>query len=163
MHRLIPAVLALTALLLPLGARAADEIVTGAASAIDAETLSIGGRTLKIDGIEGPALTAHCSELTGGATRDYACGLAAKAFLMSLMAGRTVSCVPGGGRVRSAALARCFADGRDVGEALVFAGWAVANTKTGHRYIAAQESARGARRGLWSGRFDPPGRDPTPR
>jgi endonuclease YncB( thermonuclease family) len=65
------------------------------------------------------------------------------------------------------ALARCKARGTDLGESLVRAGLAVAYTKyLDYRNgeprpykagaLAAEEQARAAKRGLWSGAFDMP-------
>ncbi len=53
-------------------------------------------------------------------------------------------------------VATCLADGFDMSRNMVHTGWALADRQTGARYLATQEKAREAKRGLWHGRFIPP-------
>lgn len=52
--------------------------------------------------------------------------------------------------------AQCFADGADVSEVLIKAGWAVTADRVANIYVGAEEEARQAQRGLWVGRFERP-------
>ena len=51
---------------------------------------------------------------------------------------------------------KCFANGRDVGEALVMDDLALAYRQYSTDYIQVEASAKAARRGLWAGEFVAP-------
>jgi len=132
-------------LLVPMAASAAGGVIfNGNARARAGDSLEIEGRPVALMDIRAPRPDARCYEWRGKKQEAYDCGLASKAFLQSLLSGHEVSCV------LEANVARCFANGRDVAEASVAAGWAVSCGQTG-RYVLVQEAARRDRRGLWAG------------
>jgi hypothetical protein len=53
-------------------------------------------------------------------------------------------------------LATCTADNEDVGKWLVREGWALAFRRYSSAYVAEEDAARQARRGLWAGAFIAP-------
>ncbi|RYG27552.1 MAG: thermonuclease family protein, partial [Burkholderiales bacterium] len=53
-------------------------------------------------------------------------------------------------------VATCFSNGRDIGAAMILAGWAVAFIRYSDRYLSEQATARSARRGLWTMQFQEP-------
>jgi endonuclease YncB( thermonuclease family) len=145
------------ALFLAFGLPANAQVLSGAGSAVDGMMMELGGNRIRLYGIAAPPLAQECVRTSGGAERPYPCGLDAKAFLASLLARRTVFCVPESyGPENAVMVAQCFADGADVSEALVKAGWAVAADRVANIYVGAEEEARQAQRGLWVGRFDRP-------
>jgi len=110
--------------------------------------------------ITAPALGQMCRELTSHGLRDYACGAHARTFLVSLLAGRQIDCVvekPAEKDPRAALIATCYSAGQDLALALVRAGWALAARQQSFRYEIAEDEARQAKAGLWSGLFTPPG------
>ena len=53
--------------------------------------------------------------------------------------------------------ARCFSEGYDLAEGMTYTGWALADGAAGGPYRTFEAGARDAGRGLWRGRFVPPG------
>jgi hypothetical protein len=53
-------------------------------------------------------------------------------------------------------LATCHRTGQDLNALMVESGMALAYRRYSERYVAAEERARAARRGLWEAEFDPP-------
>jgi endonuclease YncB( thermonuclease family) len=76
--------------------------------------------------------------------------------LQDLIGRRTVTCderdVDRYGRVVS----RCFVGDVDVNEWLVAQGLALAYRRYSHDYVAAEDEARKAGRGIWAGTFESP-------
>ena len=89
-------------------------------------------------------------------THVYPCGRQASALLKSLVDGKLVICVEEGRDRYDRFVATCFAGGRDLGMAIVAAGWAVANKRITGRYNSAQETAKAAKKGMWASAFVEP-------
>ncbi len=53
-------------------------------------------------------------------------------------------------------VATCSADGFDIGANMVHTGWALAYRRYSKRYVAIEEKAKAANRGMWRGEFVPP-------
>lgn len=122
--------------------------LSGRARVIDGDSLAIGNREIRIKGIDAPEGRQTCTR----EGREWACGEAAADALRALVAGKSVVCrLEGDDRFRRA-LAHCVAEQRDLGEAIVEMGYAVSYGE----YLAAEQEARAARRGLWSGTFERP-------
>lgn len=141
-----------TVFILALGAHAAEPRLSGPVTVIDGDTIEIGGARLRLAGIDAPELGQGCR--IGG--RSYDCGMVARTALIDLTAGARVACElrasgsPAGDEGRPA---RCWADGYDLSEGMVYTGWAIANPTAPPRYAALQQGAQAAPRGLWKGRF----------
>lgn len=122
-------------------ARAADPTV------IDGDTLDIGDTRYRIHGIDAPERGQSCSAL--GET--WSCGASATERLIALTEGRKVRCdgIEDDGRGRI--VAKCYADGEDIGAAMVESGFAWAFLKYSDDYRDAETRARAARRGVWRG------------
>jgi endonuclease YncB( thermonuclease family) len=154
------------ALLLAPGPAVAQTIV-GPALAIDGDSLSVGGREVRLQGVDAPEMAQSCKDANG---RPWACGVAARDALAGLLARGPATCAidprdPADRYGRT--LARCAAGGADLGEAMARAGLAVAYDRyLAYRegdlrpyapaLLAAEDEARAARRGIWRGRFDLP-------
>jgi endonuclease YncB( thermonuclease family) len=127
--------------------------LAGRARAMDGDSLEIGGRRVRLFGIDAPELHQDCRTAAGQA---YACGQAARRALAELVDGHAATCTPVG-QSHDRAVALCRANGRDLGEEMVRLGHALElrNFSRG-RYGAAEREARAARRGLWAGSFEEP-------
>ena len=126
---------------------------TGPAQVIDGDGLVVGGRELRLDGIDAPEWKQTCRR--DGS--DWYAGREATAALRSLVAGRTVSCHDTGARSYRRIVAVCYLRGEDVGALMVRLGWAFDAPKySAGRYAAAEAEARLAGRGLWQGECQPP-------
>lgn len=148
MARLI-AVLAL--MLGPLAA-GADE-VQGRARVADGDTMTVSGEKVRLFGIDAPELHQSCARADGTA---WACGAWARDVLEGLVGGRQVTCT-GDSRDRYGRLvATCTVGGRDLGDALVRAGAAVAFRRYSTAYVDAEKAALFAGAGIWQGGFDTP-------
>jgi endonuclease YncB( thermonuclease family) len=123
--------------------------VSGAARVIDGDSLVVGGREIRIKGIDAPEGRQVCTR----DGREWACGAAAADALKALVAGTSVTCrIESDDRFRRG-LGACFAGRTNLGEAMVESGFAVAY---GASYLTQEQEARAARRGLWSGTFEHP-------
>jgi hypothetical protein len=112
----------------------------------------VGQQEVRLFGIDAPELTQTC-------TRDgkpWACGSAAADQLSKLIAGKQLKCEPVGKDRYGRTLARCSAGDADLNRTMVATGYALAYRRYSTDYVSAEESARVARRGIWSGTFEQP-------
>jgi endonuclease YncB( thermonuclease family) len=149
--------LAVLPILFTISVARADDYISGRASVVDGGHLKIGGKTYALYGIDAPALDGKCAEWQGIKQVSYACGQHAKAFLASIAAARDFVCVTAEGHEGQIT---CYADGRDVADSMVQAGWAVA-CDYASRYVQQATAARTARVGLWAGNFNTMGKCPV--
>jgi endonuclease YncB( thermonuclease family) len=125
----------------------------GRARTIDGDSLELGGRQVRLFGIDAPEYRQPCRDARG---RAYDCGIAARDALADAIGRAPVSCTPVG-ESHSRDVAVCTADGRDLSEAMVRAGHAIELRQHSRgRYSDAEREARAARRGLWAGEFERP-------
>ena len=124
----------------------------GAVEVLDAARLRLEGQLYRLADIDAPDPDQRCWQ----GVRLYPCGTVAIGGLMDLTAGAVVRCTaqvgappdPDGARV-----ARCYADGYELSEGMVYTGWALAAREGSGRLSALEADARRAGRGLWRGRF----------
>ena len=148
MRRLALLALALSALTMP----AAAEPLIGRASVIDADTIEMHGKRIRLEGIDAPESRQICT-VQG---ERIPCGRRAAFFLADMIGERPVTCSPDGLDRYRRVLAHCTVDGADIGSALVRAGWALAFTRYSREYVADEETARRVGAGLWAMEFIAP-------
>ena len=127
----------------PVGEVAADPAQI---AVVDADTLRLGGRVIRLAGISVPERGRSCRDGNG---QDFDCGVAATNALAALIREASVDCKLHGSDHLGRSLAVCEADGRELNRALVDAGWARADD-TNATLEAAETAARSQRRGLWA-------------
>lgn len=139
----------------------AEAVIEGRARVNDGDTLTIGQHRIRIHGIDSVELGQKCR----ADGRETACGEEAKAALAGLTDGAPVRCEKEANDRYGRVVARCAVDGHDLGGAMVEQGWALAYRHHAEDYIAVEEEARAARRGVWATDFTPPRewRDGNPR
>ncbi|MDX2259452.1 MAG: thermonuclease family protein [Hyphomicrobiaceae bacterium] len=124
------------------------EDVSGRASVIDGDSLTVAGREVRLHGIDAPEGRQTCRR----DGRDWACGDAARDRLASLIRGRDVVCegveIDRHGRL----LAVCRVTGIDIGREMVVSGLALAYG----RYGSEEADAKSRRNGLWGAEFQKP-------
>lgn len=131
------------------------DCVEGHAVVIDGDTIVVAGERVRIHGIDAPELdqTFWCRGQT------LPCGVMASAALEALIAGINLRCEIIERDQHGRFVAKCFSpSGIDVGRRLVLAGWALAYRYYSTDYVAVEDEARRAERGLWRGSFLKPWR-----
>ncbi|WP_414695406.1 thermonuclease family protein [Phenylobacterium sp.] len=128
-----------------------DEII-GRASVIDGDTLEIRGERIRLHGVDAPEASQTCQR----SDSSYRCGRDAALYLSDLIGTGTVHCRKRDIDRYGRTVATCQSAGRDLGELLVSAGWALAYTQYSLDYLAAERKAKQAGRGIWAGSFVQP-------
>ena len=140
--------LAIVLLLILTGAYAGE--VEGEASAIDGDSLNM---QIRIFGIDTPEAGQICKDAQA---REYACGQVASDALTRLVRDKIISCKVKTRDRYGRPVAICYADDVDLGGVIVNQGLAVAFRRYSDKYVAHEQRARAAKRGLWAGTFELP-------
>jgi endonuclease YncB( thermonuclease family) len=120
----------------------------------DGDTLTVGGETVRLWGIDAPELKQTCTR----AGETYPCGEVARYVLISLVKGKQVRCQARERDRYGRVVASCRINGDDLGGAMVRAGQAVDFTRYSQgAYAEAERHARREGKGLWAGSFVDPG------
>ena len=132
----------------------AQQQFTGRPQIIDGDTLTIGGRALRLAGLDAPEADQTCTR-AGAATP---CGDLAAFALAGLVESHWLTCDAATTAALDPLPVVCRLGGPkgiDLGAALVETGWALA-VPGDPTYAAQQQTAQAAARGLWAGDFTPP-------
>ncbi len=146
------AILAVVAMLVPLGPVVATELV-GRPRIVDGDTIAYRDDRVRLHGIDAPENAQHCLDASGG---DYRCGEAATKALERLVAGREIRCSGSERDQYGRLIAVCRVGGREINRWMVDTGWALAYIRYSRDYAAQERNASQARRGLWAGSFEAP-------
>jgi endonuclease YncB( thermonuclease family) len=122
--------------------------LAGRAEALDGDTLRIGGARIRLLGLDAVELDQQCRR----AGVEWACGRDARSYVADLLQTAETSCTSDGRDQYRRVLARCRVNDRDLGDAIVSAGWATADIEYGLPLAEARLHGRG----IWSGEFDDP-------
>jgi endonuclease YncB( thermonuclease family) len=96
----------------------------------DGDTIVVSGQPIRLQGVSAPE----------SGTRH---GQAATEFMVRLVKGKTVQCDDSGERSYDRIVAVCFLNGRDIGEAIISAGYALECRRySGGRYTAAERAGQ---------------------
>lgn len=132
----------------------APPTVMGRASVIDGDTLEIHGGRIRLWGVDAPEARQPCDDADGAA---YACGRLAANRLDQRLQNKTVSCFEQDTDRYGRMVARCEADGEDIGAWLVRQGLAVRYARyAGNAYLIEEFVARRDKAGVWGGSFTDP-------
>jgi endonuclease YncB( thermonuclease family) len=144
----------LAALIFAFGALADD--LAGQASVIDGDTLEIHGTRIRLWGIDAPESDQLCRSED---SEHYKCGQRAANDIDAFIARRPVECVEVDRDQYKRAVAVCTVRGVDLAEWLVKNGLALDWPRYSNgAYAAAQDDAKRAERGIWTGSFVEPWR-----
>jgi endonuclease YncB( thermonuclease family) len=122
--------------------------VAGVAKAIDGDSLWVGGKEVRLKGIDAPELTQTCER--DGA--PWNCGEYARAALIRAIGNDSVTCAISDRDVYGRMLGRCAAAGKDLNAQMVSSGMATAYGG----YWNEQTRARSEKGGIWAGEFKEP-------
>jgi endonuclease YncB( thermonuclease family) len=130
--------------------RRRTDCLSGAAKVIDGDTNVVAGELVRLHGIDAPELDQTFS----WRSREIVCGTMSLAALEALIAGVKVRCEIIERDRHGRLIAKVFSPrGVDIGRRLVSAGWALAYRRYSKDYVAAEDEARKATRGMWRGTF----------
>jgi endonuclease YncB( thermonuclease family) len=136
------------------GQAGAAEIV-GRAKAVDGDSLTVGGRTIDLWGVDAPERAQTCGAPSG----SWPCGEEARWALLNRVSPHWVTCVEMGEAADGTVQARCYLAGigqQEVNAWLVAEGWALADRAVSDAYVAEEDKAQAAGKGLWRGAFEAP-------
>lgn len=120
--------------------------VYGQVSVIDADTLEMHGRRIRLWGIDAPESNQIC--LKGGTTQ-WRCGQMAALALDNHIGGRPVACYDRGEDVYGRMLGQCFIGRQDINSWLVYNGHAFAYRQYTREYTSMESRAKNRRVGVW--------------
>ncbi len=129
--------------------------ITGQARVIDGDTIDIAGQRIRLHGIDTPEANQLC-EADG---KQWRCGQDATFALANLIGRTWVTCIERDRDRYGRIVAVCKVGGpkgQDLGAWMVAEGWALAYRKYSTDYVAAEDTARAAGRGMWRGKFIAP-------
>jgi endonuclease YncB( thermonuclease family) len=129
-----------------------EAYITGHATVHDADTITVAGGRIRLDGIDAPELAQTCER----AGVPWPCGRDAAEALRAKLRGQPVRCAAQGRDRFNRLLAHCWLGEMDIGGWLVSEGLAVAYTRYSWRYAPEELAARWHGRGLWGGSFETP-------
>jgi endonuclease YncB( thermonuclease family) len=131
---------------------AASPLITGIAHARDGDSLEVGGKEIRLFGVDAPEYDQTCKR--DGQT--WACGAEAAKQLARLVTGKKVYCSEVSTDEYRRAVSRCSTAAGDVNAAMVESGYATAYRHYSSDYVPAEERAKAAKRGIWAGTFTAP-------
>jgi endonuclease YncB( thermonuclease family) len=121
---------------------------------IDGDSFRIGGREIRIAGIDAPEYRQTCFD---EADREWACGKEARTALELLVKAGGLSCAKAAEDRYGRGLARCVGKSGDFATQLARDGWALdAGDERFPAPVAAIAEAKAAKRGIWRGRHQHP-------
>jgi len=136
-------------------ASAEEGVIEGPAQVVDGDTLAFGVDHIGLSGIDAPEPEQTCER----AGRPWRCGMEATYALAALIEHHWVACRPQAQGPDGEFLADCRIGGPkgfSVNAAIVRQGWALALPMASPQIIAAEQQAKVAKVGLWSGSFVAP-------
>lgn len=136
-------------LALPCVLPASAQTLSGEARIIDADTVEIAGERLRLEGIDAPESRQTCKR----DGKRYDCGKDATSALREQIGKASITCIGDTRDQYDRLIAVCYLDGLDLNGWLVHQGHALAYRRFSKRYVAAEDEARKARRGIWQGQF----------
>ncbi|MBC8293005.1 MAG: thermonuclease family protein [Proteobacteria bacterium] len=128
--------------------------VVGRAEVVDGDSLLVGAVKVRLFGIDAPEVGQYCEGSDGS---RWPCGQHATVALDRLAGGRAVSCEVKDTDSWGRKVCVCkLGDGRDLSEAMVTAGWALAYRRFSNDYVDDETRAESRGVGIWRGSMVPP-------
>ena len=137
----------------PVSAARPESSLTGRAAVVDGDTIELRRERIRLFGVDAPESSQVCQDAAG---KDFRCGQQAAMALADRIGTATVSCSKKDTDRYNRIVAVCQIGSQDLGAWLVSHGHAVAFRRYSMDYVADEERARAARRGMWAGRFAMP-------
>lgn len=129
------------------------EPIVGRATVIDGDTIGIRGQRFRLQGVDTAESGQLCQDAGG---KNYRCGQRASLALADKIGAGNVACDPIETDKYGRTVAVCRLGSLDLNGWLVEQGHGIAYRKYSTAYVAHEDAAKAARRGLWAGTFTPP-------
>lgn len=142
----------LPVLLVAAASPAAAEDFTGAGRAVDGDSLFVGGREVRLFGIDAPEYRQTCRV----GWSNWSCGSDAAATLRTMVDARQLTCSSRDRDVYGRTVASCRAGGVDLAAAMLEKGLAIALENAPASYAALADRSKAQRAGIWGSEFDAP-------
>ena len=126
--------------------------VTSSVKITDDDSIKIGKRLIRPQGIDAPELKQKCKKKN----LEYSCGIDSKNFLKNLVKDFDLKCKYKELDRYNRILGMCFVKGVNINEQMVENGWALAYRKYNKIFIENENNARKNLRGIWAGDFEKP-------
>jgi endonuclease YncB( thermonuclease family) len=127
--------------------------VAGPAEVIDGDTLAVGGKHIRLFGIDAPETAQTCFARGG---KPWDCGKAASDVMRRLTRRQPVRCEGHETDRYRRLIARCWQGGTDLARAMVAKGMAWAFVRYSESYVEEEAEARSSGIGVWQGKAEPP-------
>lgn len=124
--------------------------ISGSAQVIHAHVFYIGGRYVRLYGVDAPDNDQLCSDANG---TSYNCGEAAASWVRNWIDVNPIDCYLLKVEPKGQDLATCVWGEYDIGAGLVSSGWGLANTRETNIYKPYEIMAQNEGSGLWQGTF----------
>ena len=127
-------------------------MISGPARAVDGDTLSMTGFSIRLFGIDAPEANQTCNR-QGEA---WGCGSDAAALLSALVTDREITCEQRDTDAYGRIVATCKVGREDLASTMISAGYAVALPAYSDMYVEGAAQAQQQRRGIWASEFQNP-------
>lgn len=127
--------------------------LTGYPTVVDADTLILSDMRVRLHGVDAPEKEQSCIDANG---TQYRCGGVATEALRAKIGTAPVRCIVTGPEKYRRLVGHCHLGKVDLNGWLVANGYALAYRPFSVRYVAQEDEAKAAKRGIWSGSFTPP-------
>ena len=124
--------------------------ISGSITVLHAHIFYIGGRYVRLYGVDAPDNDQLCSDANGS---SYNCGEIAASWVRNWIDKNVIDCYLLKIEPKGQDLATCIWGKYDVGAALVGAGWGIANMRETNIYKPYEVKAKNSYLGLWQGSF----------
>ena len=137
------------------------EEISGIPKIIDGDTVHIGNKKIRLEGIDAPEIKQKCkkpfikiSTVIGfNFNKDYECGVISKKKLIEKTQNSEIKCSSSSKDRYKRYLATCFKDSINLNKWMVNQGHAIAYKKYSKRYVLDEQDAKENKRGIWQGSF----------
>ena len=124
--------------------------VYGSAQFVSANVFYVGGRYVRLFGVDSPDVDQVCSNSAGSA---YNCGSESLSWIIEKIDNSPMECYLLKVNHQGYDIATCIWDNNDVGAMVVGAGWGIAKTDETEIYKPYEAKAQALSIGLWQGSF----------
>lgn len=124
--------------------------IAGRVQIIDADSFFIGKNEIRLYGVDAPEGKQYCKNKNG---TDYPCGRTSTKALKHYVAKDKITCTVKTWDRYNRAVSVCYKAGIDLNDWVVRNGHALAYRKYTGDYVAAENEAKAAHRGMWQGTF----------